>query len=127
MGVRLSGGGDALATKCRKITPEITNSSINDLGPLYTRSQVKKLGANFYQFWVVFGPKGCTWASQIWWYPFFILGTNTRPWSLAFISNLGQIEKICPISDLTPSVKPWGLFSTQECLIWIEHWPWLLM
>jgi hypothetical protein len=31
---------------------------------------------------------------------------------LAFISNLGQIEKIFSISALTPSVKPLGLIST---------------
>jgi hypothetical protein len=51
----------------------------------------------------------CKLASQIQWYPFF------QPWgpieghkSSAFISNLGQIEKIFSISALTPSVKPLG-------------------
>jgi hypothetical protein len=39
---------------------------------------------------------------------FFSLGANTRPRSSAFISNLGQIEKIFSISALTPSVKPLG-------------------
>jgi hypothetical protein len=38
---------------------------------------------------------------------------NTRPQSLAFISNLGQIAKIVFSSALTPSVKLLGLISTS--------------
>jgi hypothetical protein len=34
---------------------------------------------------------------------FFSLGANTRPSSSAFISDLGQIEKIFHISALTPN------------------------
>jgi hypothetical protein len=43
---------------------------------------------------------------------FFSLVTNTRSESSAFISNLGQIEKVFPISALTHSVKPLRLNST---------------
>jgi hypothetical protein len=44
---------------------------------------------------------------------FFQPWANTRPQSLAFISNLGQIAKIVFSSALTPSVKPLGLISTS--------------
>jgi hypothetical protein len=40
------------------------------------------------------------------------LGANTSPYSSAFISNLGQIEKLFYTSALTPSIKPFGLIST---------------
>ncbi len=56
-------------------------------------------------------PKGCKLASQIC-CPFFSLGANTRPQCSAFISNLGQIEKLFSMSALTPTVKPLGLIST---------------
>jgi hypothetical protein len=51
------------------------------------------------------GPKGCKLASQMQWNPFYSLGANTMPKSSAFISNLGQIEKVFSLSALTPSVK----------------------
>jgi hypothetical protein len=46
-------------------------------------------------------PRVAKLASQIRWYAFFQPGANTRPSSSAFISNLGQIEKIFSISALT--------------------------
>ncbi len=45
---------------------------------------------------------------------FKALGANIRPWSSAFIRNLGQIEKTFYTSIFTPTVKPLGLISTFE-------------
>jgi hypothetical protein len=72
------------------------------LGALYTTSQGK---TNLGQTLSIF-------VLQICWYPFFSLGANTRPQCSAFISNLGQIEKLVSMSALTLTVKPSGLIST---------------
>jgi hypothetical protein len=38
------------------------------------------------------GPKGYKLASEIWWYPFFSLGADTRPERSAIISTWGRLN-----------------------------------